>query len=201
MRPAQLTRLLPARVRGIAPEALRFLTVGLVNTGVNFAVFNALILTVFADGQLKANVAATAVATVTSYVMNRRWTYSDRPRAQVRREFLLFAFFNVSGLAIELLVLGLAKYGLGLTGVLAINAAKALGVGLGTVFRFWSYRTFVFTTASKLNAAAAEQTVVAPRPRRGHRRPVATETVDREFDELTHPLDVALPEPARPARR
>jgi putative flippase GtrA len=107
-------------------------------------VFNALALTVLANGQLKATVIATIVSTTTSYLMNRHWTFRDRQRSAVRREYLLFFFFNAAGLAIELVVLAGAKYGLGLTGLLALNLAKTVGIVLGTVFRFWTYRTFVF---------------------------------------------------------
>ncbi|GGK31093.1 hypothetical protein GCM10010124_24920 [Pilimelia terevasa] len=172
---AALLGLLPAKLRTIGPEAARFLIVGLLNTVVNFAVFNALIFTVFGNGQLKANVAATAVATVMSYLMNRHWTYQHRPRSQKRREFTLFVFFNLAGLAIELLVLFGVKYGLGLTAILAINAAKVLGLVLGTVFRFWAYRTFVFIGTSV--------TVPAPQPRRAQ-----DADIDREFTALTGPL-------------
>jgi hypothetical protein len=40
---------------------------------------------------------------------------------------------------------------------MAINAAKLLGVVLGTVFRFWSYRTFVFTPERVVVATSAPQ--------------------------------------------
>jgi putative flippase GtrA len=140
----RLVRLLPERWQKLLHEALKFGTVGALNLVVNFAVFNALILTIFPDGQLKANVIATLVALTMSFFMNRHWTYRDRPKDAVRREYTLFFLFNGVGLAIELGVLGLTKYGLGLETVVAINAAKLLGSVLGTVFRFWSYRTFVF---------------------------------------------------------
>jgi putative flippase GtrA len=143
----RLVRLLPERWQRFVHEALKFGAVGGINTVINYAVFNALALTVLANGQLKATVIATIVSTTTSYLMNRHWTYRDRPRSTVRREYLLFFFFNAAGLAIELAVLASAKYGLGLTGLLALNAAKTVGLLLGTVFRFWSYRTFVFQPA------------------------------------------------------
>jgi hypothetical protein len=49
-----------------------------------------------------------------------------------------------------------AKYGLGLTTLWALNLAKAAGLGLGTVFRFWTYRSFVF--------AGSPAPAAAPRP-------------------------------------
>ncbi|MCM0678038.1 GtrA family protein [Micromonospora phytophila] len=143
----RLVRLLPERWQKFIHEALKFGIVGGINTIINYAVFNALALTVFVDGQLKATVIATIVATITSYLMNRHWTYRDRPKSAMRREYALFFLFNGAGLLIELGVLAAAKYGLGVTGLLALNVAKTVGVLLATLFRFWSYRTFVFQPA------------------------------------------------------
>ncbi|MFE9188653.1 GtrA family protein [Micromonospora sp. NPDC007208] len=140
----RLVRLLPERWQKFIHEALKFGIVGGINTVINYAVFNALALTVFVNGQLKATVIATIVATITSYLMNRHWTYRDRPKSALRREYLLFFLFNGAGLLIELGAVAAAKYGLGVHGLLALNLAKTVGVLLATLFRFWSYRTFVF---------------------------------------------------------
>jgi putative flippase GtrA len=159
MRPAPF---LPERWLKLLHEALKFGLVGALNTVVNFVVFNALILSIFRDGQLKANVVATLVALTASFFMNRHWTYRDRPKSAVRREYVLFFFFNGVGLGIELGVLGLTKYGLGMDSVMAINAAKLVGVVIGTVFRFWSYRTFVFKPERIVVATAPQHTPTDP---------------------------------------
>lgn len=143
----RLVRLLPERWQKFIHEALKFGIVGGVNTVINYAVFNALALTVFQGGALKATVVATITATITSYLMNRHWTYRDRPKTAVQREYILFFLFNGAGLLIELGVLAAAKYGLGVTSLLALNLAKTAGIVLATLFRFWSYRTFVFQPA------------------------------------------------------
>lgn len=140
----RLVRLLPERWQKFIHEALKFGIVGGINTIINYAVFNALALTVFVNGQLKATVIATVIATITSYLMNRHWTYRDRPKSALRREYVLFFLFNGAGLLIELGAVAAAKYGLGVHGLLALNVAKTVGVLLATLFRFWSYRTFVF---------------------------------------------------------
>lgn len=125
-------------------EAWRFGLVGATNVLINFLLFNVLVVTWFSDSELKANVVATAFATTSSYLMNRAWTFRNRKTDRIRREYVLFFLFNGIGLGIELAVMGLVKYGLGLTALWAINLAKVAGLGLGTVFRFWTYRTFVF---------------------------------------------------------
>jgi putative flippase GtrA len=150
-------RFLPARFAKLAPEAVKFALVGGLNTGVNFLIFWVLILTVLSGSQLKANVIATVVATVTSYLMNRHWTYRSRPKtAAVHREFMLFLVFNAAGLAIELAVIGVTKYWFGLTGIIAVTAAKVVGTALGTIFRFVTYRTFVFSPAAQPVGAGAD---------------------------------------------
>ncbi|MGI5214252.1 GtrA family protein [Plantactinospora sp. CA-290183] len=151
----RFVRLLPERWQRLLQEVLKFGAVGGINAVVNYTVFNTLALTVFVDGQLKANVIATVVATCTSYLLNRHWTYRDRPKSAMRRETALFFLFNATGLAIELGVLAVAKYGLGISGLFALNVAKTVGVGLATIFRFWSYRTFVFQKAAAPSASDA----------------------------------------------
>jgi putative flippase GtrA len=92
-----------------------------------------------------AKAAAVAAAMVVTYLGNRLLTWRDVPSTNRRREVLLFAAFNLIGLLISVLTLGLSHYILGLTSRLADNiSGNVLGVGLGTAFRYWSYRRFVF---------------------------------------------------------
>lgn len=141
-----LDRLVPQRFHGIVSEVAKFGAVGLVNTVLDYAVLNLLL----SIGPLKAKVASTIVATTASYVMNRQWTFNNRDRAGVRREYVMFFALNLAGLAIQLAVLAVAKYGLGFTehgggdDRLALNLFNALGIAVAMVFRFWAYRTFVF---------------------------------------------------------
>jgi len=167
------------RWRRLIGEAWRFGVVGAANVGVNFVAFNALALTLFPDGELKANIVATAIATTSSYLMNRGWTFRHRKTSRISREYVLFFLFNALGLAIELAVMGAVKYGLGLTSLLALNLAKAAGLGLGTVFRFWTYRAFVFAGQAVLAPAATPAATpvtalaAAPPPGLPARPPVA----------------------------
>lgn len=135
---------------------MKFGTIGGLNFVINFAVFNLLLLVpAFSDGQLKAKVIATVVAIVSSYFMNRHWTYKDRDKSSAHREFVLFIGFNVAGMLIELAVMAATKYALGLTSLLAINVAAIVGMALGTIFRFFTYRTWVFTHAEDSEPATA----------------------------------------------
>lgn len=159
MRLAQtlMHRLVPQRFHGVVSEVAKFGAVGLVNTVLDYAVLNLLL----SMGPLKAKVASTIVATTASYVMNRQWTFNNRDRAGVRREYVLFFALNLAGLAIQLAVLGVAKYGLGFTehgggdDRLALNLFNALGIAVAMVFRFWAYRTFVFKPTDEIAASAS----------------------------------------------
>jgi putative flippase GtrA len=150
------------RWRTLIGEAWRFGIVGAANVVINFVVFNALALTLFPGGELKANIVATGVATTTSYLMNRGWTFRHRKTSRIPREYVLFFAFNAAALGIELGVMGAAKYGFGLTTLWALNLAKAAGLGLGTVFRFWTYRSFVFAGEPAKPAEPAQPAVPAP---------------------------------------
>lgn len=147
------------RWRTLIGEAWRFGLVGGANVAINFVLFNALVIVLFSGSELKANLVATAFATTSSYLMNRSWTFRHRRTSRIPLEYVLFFVFNAAALTIELAVMGLAKYGLGLTALWALNLAKLLGLGLGTVFRFWTYRTFVF--AGRPAAAQAPADAVA----------------------------------------
>lgn len=140
----------------LAPEVMKFGIIGGLNVLVNWVTFNLLLLLpAFANGQLKAKVIATGIAIISSYFMNRHWTYKDRDKSAAHREFVLFLGFNLAGMLIELAVMAMTKYVFGLTSWLAINVAFIVGLGLGTVFRFFTYRTWVFTHAEDAEPAAA----------------------------------------------
>ena len=86
-------------------------------------------------------IAGTSVA----YVGNRFWTYRDRPRGRLAREYALYLALSGIALGIALGCLAVSRYVLGLTSPMADNvAANGVGLALGSLFRFMSYRRFVF---------------------------------------------------------
>ncbi len=144
----------------VAREAAKFGAVGAVNTLLDFAVLNLLVFG-FDLQTLRSKVASTVVAATSSYLMNRHWTFRHRERQDVRREYVLFFLLNAVGLGISLAVLAVVRYGFGLDGALWINLANVVGIGFGTLFRFWSYRRFVWTSADAVATAAEEGDTVA----------------------------------------
>lgn len=150
--PASLLARLRATYEVLVREVAKFGTVGAVAFVVDLLLYNVLVFGVpgLADGVLHdsplvGKVVATSTATVVSWLGNRLWTFRHRLSEPVAHEFGLFVFFNVVGLAIALAALGFSRYLLGLESQLADNVSgNGIGLVLGTLFRFWAYRTFVF---------------------------------------------------------
>jgi putative flippase GtrA len=99
---------------------------------------------------LLAKTVSTVIAATLAFIGNRYWTWRDRPRSGLRREYALYFVFNVVGLIIGLACLGVSHYLLGRvwpvfhSQLADIISANVVGVAVGTLFRFWSYRRFVF---------------------------------------------------------
>ncbi|MFD9480552.1 MULTISPECIES: GtrA family protein [Streptomyces] len=151
------------RVRGFAREVAKFGAVGGLGVLVNLGVFNLIRNTT--DLQVvRASVIATVVAIATNYLGFRYFAYRDRAQSGRTRELIMFALFSAIGLVIENGVLYTATYGFGWDGPLASNVFKFVGIGTATVFRFWSYRTWVFKALPVTVAESAPEPVSAPKP-------------------------------------
>jgi putative flippase GtrA len=137
------------RLRRLAREAAKFGIVGGVGFIVDVAVFNLLRYGgdpgLLEHKPLTAKAISVAVATVVTYLGNRHWTWRHRARSGARREMTLFFILNGIGMGIALLCLAVSHYVLDFTSAIADNiSANVVGLFLGMLFRFWSYRTFVF---------------------------------------------------------
>jgi putative flippase GtrA len=142
------------RYQEMTGEAIRFLIVGSVAFVVTVGGTNAL-HSGAGLGPLTANVVANVAATFVGFAGNRYWTFRHRADSGRPREFVLYVLLNAAGTAIQLLCIGFTHYVLDFRTTLALNIALLAGVGLGTLFRFWSYRKWVFL-AAVLNAPAGE---------------------------------------------
>ncbi|WP_205863586.1 GtrA family protein [Planosporangium mesophilum] len=174
----RLVRFLPQRLQHVAPEAIAFAAIGLGNLVLYFLIFNALIFI----GAVKATIIATLVTTYLAYLANRHWTYKDRPRRAMRREYTLFFAVNMVGLLMQSAGTGLLKYGFGMSerqDRLAFNITTTVCICAATLFRFWTYRTFVFKDEPATTKVVAPEPAPAiapaegmPVPVPGHRPPV-----------------------------
>ncbi|MET7366027.1 GtrA family protein [Streptomyces sp. NPDC005566] len=151
---------LRARLDLLAREVAKFGAVGALGLVVNIAVFNLVRHTT--DLQVvRASVLATFVAILFNYVGFRYWTYRDRDKSGRTRELMLFLLFSAAGAVIENGVLYAATYGFGWNSPVQSNVFKIVGIGVATLFRFWSYRTWVFKALPAEEAVPPEEAVPA----------------------------------------
>jgi len=146
------------RFKHLIHEGSKFLVVGGVGTVVTFAVANAL----HSIGHFKAITIATIIATVVTYLGNRYWTFRHRESKGTTRDSVMFFVLNGIGLLIYYGCIGLVQVtdlsqsgGRTAKDLFWYNAALVVGTGLGTLFRFWSYRKWVWTMPGTSGSASA----------------------------------------------
>lgn len=128
------------------PEVGRFAVVGLINLGIDLAVFS-IALYVLDLHLIVANTIAYSVATVNSYAMNKYWTFAGRSAPEVSAtEFTRFVLFNLVGLALSnVAVFIFAKF------VLPI-VAKLGAVGVTFVWNYLTIKRFVFHNSETIKS-------------------------------------------------
>jgi putative flippase GtrA len=129
------------RFRELIHEIGKFGIVGIASTIITFLLQNALYGHV---GPTTSVVVANAIATCFAFVGNRYWAFRHRKTANMRRETVLFVFFNVVGTLIQTAFVDFNHYALHNTDRLSLNIATVIGIVFATLFRLICYRKFVF---------------------------------------------------------
>ena len=133
---------------------MKFLLVGGTVFCIDAALYNLLVFWdptgsdgtgVLHEVPLLAKTLTVAFASVLTYLGNRLWTFSDRPRPRTGRSILLFILVNVIATLLQLACLGFSRYVLGLDSVLADNiSGNVIGQVVSTGFRLLGYSSVVF---------------------------------------------------------
>ncbi len=118
----------------------RFVIIGFLNTGLDWAVFFALTSWVpfFSQHILIANAISFVVGFTNSYIFNRRWTFKSQD-ARVGRQLTVFLLINLAGLGISQTILG--------TLYVATDSrvlSKAAAVALTLFWNYFASRKFAF---------------------------------------------------------
>jgi putative flippase GtrA len=142
-----------SRIRTMLPEIVKFLVVGGLGTVIDLGGAAALHSRYHFE-PLAAKAVSVTLATIFTYLGSRFWTFKERENQSMRREAVLFFVLNVIGLLIAEAVIGLVTYVMGLRGSLEYNAASFIGTGLGTIFRFYAYRKWVFLAPDSASMTA-----------------------------------------------
>ncbi|MEU8172883.1 GtrA family protein [Microbispora hainanensis] len=152
----QLLRRAYERFAALIHELIKFGLVGAIAFVIDFGGTNLLRFGI-GMGPLSSKVVATIVAATFAYLGNRFWTYRHREQSGLAREYVLFFLLNGIGLLPPLLTIGFVSYSLGLHDAVSYNIAQFIGVGLGTLFRFWSYKKWVFLAVPELAPEKSEE--------------------------------------------
>jgi putative flippase GtrA len=155
-------RRLYSRFRREIHELGKFGAVGAFAFVIDAIVFN-LFRVHYDIGYAWSAIISTTVSATAAFIGNRMWTWRNRSSSSLHREYLLYAFFNAVGLLISLACLWISHDLLGawhpriFQSVLADNLSKyGFGLVLGTAFRFWAYRRYVFAAIATPAAADDE---------------------------------------------
>jgi putative flippase GtrA len=179
------------RFRHLIHEFAKFGIIGGFGFVVTEVVFNLLIHQ--NAPSFTANAVATLVAAAVTFLGNRYWTFRHRERTGMGRETGIFIVLNLIGIVIQQACLEFAKHEFGRHDKLTLNVAFLVGVGLATMFRFWSYRKWVWL------AQPADPAPLSRALLNGHeeREPVLVPPAP-----LSRPVQrLAAPQQARPQSR
>jgi putative flippase GtrA len=149
-----VVRGLYVRFRQIIHEFAKFGIIGVIGlaiTNIGYALMHS-----HGVGPVTSTTVATIIATIVAYIGNRYWSFRHRERTSVPREGTIFFVLNGIGLLIQDTVVAFNSYALHkehdkVAEFLALNA----GIALATVFRFWSYRKFVWAAPAGAGTGAA----------------------------------------------
>ncbi|MEV0379957.1 GtrA family protein [Nonomuraea sp. NPDC050643] len=136
------------RFRSLVHELAKFGSIGAVAFLIDLGLLNLCNLAL-GWGPLTSKVVATTISTTFAYMGNRFWTFRHREQSGLGREYFLFFLLNGIALLFGMLTIGFTTYTLNLHDTLSFNIANIVGVGLGTLFRFWSYKKWVFLEATE----------------------------------------------------
>lgn len=141
--------------RLLLKELSAFGVVGGVCFALDLGIFQVL-YTSAGFGAVAAKLSSTVVSTTVAYLGHRYWSFSHRARTGLRREYLLFAVVNGVTLVLGLVMVAVARYGLGQESPWVLQAVNVVSIGLGTVIRYLSYRQWVFPSHDSRHAVPAD---------------------------------------------
>jgi putative flippase GtrA len=152
VRPASLADRLRGSRRILLKELAAFGLVGAVAFAIDIGLFTWLTHAAHL-GALKSKAVSTVVSTTFAYFGNRHLSFSHRARTSIGRETSFFFGINFVTLVFSEAILALFVYAFGYGHRSAmISFVNIVTIGLGTIFRFWAYKRFVFLHPDRVHA-------------------------------------------------
>jgi putative flippase GtrA len=135
---------------------LKFILVGLLNTAIDFGIFNVLLL-VFHMQPVVASIISTTVAMLISFLLNRSFVFNRGGHFNGREALQFFAVTIVGLWVVQSLVIsqvgGFVHAMLFTSQVWASDdIAKVIAIGASTVWNYLWYSRLVFATKEKARA-------------------------------------------------
>lgn len=144
-----------APMRLLMKEIAAFGVIGILNLILDTVLFNVLLSSNLGLGPNKASFISTCVTTLLAYFGNRHLSFSHRARTGFARESTFFFGVNLIALAFSQIVIAIFSYPLGQQdNTLVMNIVRLGTIAVGTVFRFWAYKRFVFLEEPESTAVA-----------------------------------------------
>ena len=137
-------------------KAVKFLMVGILNTGIDFFIFDTLIIATGNATGLPVTLFKSIsflCAMFNSYELNRWWTFNDEAApSRTKREFVRFAVVTIIGFLINVgstsLIVAAVHPFPGISQIRWDNIAAAVATVLNLAWNFAGYKIFVFTTSN-----------------------------------------------------
>ncbi|MEA2113326.1 MAG: GtrA family protein [Patescibacteria group bacterium] len=129
----------------------KFVVIGFLNTGIDFAVLNLLMWqTGIYSGKyiILLNAISFSVAVINSYFWNKFWIFRAKESAQTGKEFAQFITITLIGMVINTAIVysitTLISPMFGLSAEVWANLAKVAATGVSLIWNFTGYKLIVF---------------------------------------------------------
>lgn len=139
------------KYKPLIAQFLRFAIIGALNTGIDFALLNALsALTHITKGGSLVPLKGFSflAANINSYFFNKHWTFKDKTSGEGAKKFSVYLAVSIIGALINLgCVYVMTTYisaPFGLSDVLWLNVSNLVATGLSLVWNFIGYKLIVF---------------------------------------------------------
>ena len=140
----------------IVHQFVKYAMIGMLNVAVHVGFFN--LFLVIGVPSVASNALAFFIASINSFFLNKRWAFRDGRDHAVVRQYLVFLFFTLVGLALHTGAFSLLLIPLEERGTLGKNAALLLALPVSVLWNFTSYRRWTFipnalSTSARRNRA------------------------------------------------
>jgi putative flippase GtrA len=146
---ARLRHYLRNSWRVLLKELSAFGAIGLIAFAIDLGLFAGL----SSHGAIKAKIVSATVSTAFAYFGNRYLSFSHRARTTIGRETAFFFGINLITLVFSAACIGVTVYWLHYDHASAVVfIVNVVSIGIGTIFRFWAYKRFVFLHPDRMRS-------------------------------------------------